>query len=154
MGKAQKKVKKTNNSAFSATHTYIKLTLVSFFFTFFYAPSPKRSKEGFLEQIRWRLLQLTTQKKDSWSKSDEVFANNHLKEGGRPLGKGLLNCYFCGSFLCRGRGNSQICKSFFVENIGCIRGKIRSVVVGFTLHACCICLFFCVKSVAQQGDSY
>ena len=26
---------KTNNSAFSATHTYIKLTLVSFFFTFF-----------------------------------------------------------------------------------------------------------------------
>ena len=35
-----KKVKKTtNNSAFSATHTYIKLTLVSFFY-FFYAPSP------------------------------------------------------------------------------------------------------------------
>ena len=30
----EKKVKKkTNNSAFSATHTYIKLTLVSFFFT-------------------------------------------------------------------------------------------------------------------------
>ena len=40
MGKVQKKVKKTNNSAFSATHTSIKLTLVSFF-TFFYAPSPK-----------------------------------------------------------------------------------------------------------------
>ena len=36
MGKVQKKVKKkTNNSVFSATHTYIKLTLVSFFFTFF-----------------------------------------------------------------------------------------------------------------------
>ena len=30
-----KKVKKTNNSAFSATHTYIKLTLVSFFLLFF-----------------------------------------------------------------------------------------------------------------------
>ena len=40
MGKVQKKVKKTNNSAFLATHTYIKLTLVSFFFTFFFAPSP------------------------------------------------------------------------------------------------------------------
>ena len=32
MGKVQKKIKKTNNSAFSATHTYIKLTLVSFFY--------------------------------------------------------------------------------------------------------------------------
>ena len=31
MGKVQKKIKKTNNSTFSATHTYIKLTLVSFF---------------------------------------------------------------------------------------------------------------------------
>ena len=31
---AKKKVKKTNNSAFSATHTYIKLTLVSFFYFF------------------------------------------------------------------------------------------------------------------------
>ena len=41
MGEVQKKVKKTNNSALSATHTYIKLTLVSFFFTFFFAPSPK-----------------------------------------------------------------------------------------------------------------
>ena len=40
MGKVQKKVKKTNNSAFSATHTYIKLTLVSFFLLFFYAPFP------------------------------------------------------------------------------------------------------------------
>ena len=39
MGKVQKKGKKTNNSAFSATHTYIKLTLVSFFLLFF-APSP------------------------------------------------------------------------------------------------------------------
>ena len=37
MGKVQKKVKKTNNSAFSATHTYIKLTLVSFFY---FPPSP------------------------------------------------------------------------------------------------------------------
>ena len=35
MGKVQKKSKKTNNSAFSATHTYIKLTLV-IFFTFFF----------------------------------------------------------------------------------------------------------------------
>ena len=35
MGNVQKKVKKTNNSAFSATHTYIKLTLVSFFLLFF-----------------------------------------------------------------------------------------------------------------------
>ena len=40
MRKVQKKVKKTNKSAFSATHTYIKLTLVRFFFTFFHAPSP------------------------------------------------------------------------------------------------------------------
>ena len=40
MGKVQKKVKKTNKSAFSATHTYIKLTLVSFFLLFFYAPFP------------------------------------------------------------------------------------------------------------------
>ena len=40
-GKVQKKSKKeTNNSAFSATHTYIKLTLVSFFYFFFYAPFP------------------------------------------------------------------------------------------------------------------
>ena len=31
---------KKNNSAFSATHTYIKLTLVSFFLLFFFAPSP------------------------------------------------------------------------------------------------------------------
>ena len=36
MGKVQKKKKKkTNNSAPSATHTYIKLTLVSFFLLFF-----------------------------------------------------------------------------------------------------------------------
>ena len=34
-GRCKKKVKKTNNSAFSATHTYIKLTLVSFFYFFF-----------------------------------------------------------------------------------------------------------------------
>ena len=40
---AKKKVKKNNNSAFPATPTYIKLTLVSFFFTFSYAPSPKSS---------------------------------------------------------------------------------------------------------------
>ena len=41
-GRCKKEVKKSNNSAFSATHTYIKLTLVSFFFTFlFRAPSPK-----------------------------------------------------------------------------------------------------------------
>ena len=39
MGKVQKKVKKINNSAFSATHTYIKLTLVSFFY-FLSDPSP------------------------------------------------------------------------------------------------------------------
>ena len=40
-GRCKKKVKKTNKSAFSATHTYIKLTLVSFFY-FFFAPSPKQ----------------------------------------------------------------------------------------------------------------
>ena len=38
-GRCKKSKKKTNNSAFSATHTYIKLTLVSFFYSF-YAPSP------------------------------------------------------------------------------------------------------------------
>ena len=38
---AKKNIKKTNNSAFSATHTYIKLTLVSFFLLFFHAPFPK-----------------------------------------------------------------------------------------------------------------
>ena len=43
MGKVQKKVNKTNNSAFSATHTYIKLTLVSFFLLFF-APCPYCNK--------------------------------------------------------------------------------------------------------------
>ena len=41
MGKVQKKSKKKpNNSAFSATHTCIKLTLVTFFSSFFCAPSP------------------------------------------------------------------------------------------------------------------
>ena len=40
MGKVQKKVKKTNNSAFSATHTYIKLTLVSFFLLLFLCTFP------------------------------------------------------------------------------------------------------------------
>ena len=43
MEKVQKKVKKTNNSAFSATHTYIKLTLVSFFFTFFLCTFPLKN---------------------------------------------------------------------------------------------------------------
>ena len=37
---AKKSKKKTNNSAFSATHTCIKLTLVTFFSSFFCAPSP------------------------------------------------------------------------------------------------------------------
>ena len=46
MGKVQKKVK-TNNSAFSATHTYIKLTLVSFFLLFFYAPFPYKLWQSF-----------------------------------------------------------------------------------------------------------
>ena len=41
-GRCKKKVKKSNNLAFSSTHTYIKLTLVSFFYFFFHAPSPKR----------------------------------------------------------------------------------------------------------------
>ena len=41
MGKMQKKVKKkTNNSAFSATHTYIKPTLVSFFLLFYFVHLP------------------------------------------------------------------------------------------------------------------
>ena len=40
MGKVQKKVKKTKNSTFSATHTYIKLTLFRFFYFFFYAHFP------------------------------------------------------------------------------------------------------------------
>ena len=40
MGKVKKNVKKTNNSVFSATHTYIKLTLVSFMLLLFFAPSP------------------------------------------------------------------------------------------------------------------
>ena len=34
-GRCRKKVKKPNNSAFSATYTYIKLTLVTFFLLFF-----------------------------------------------------------------------------------------------------------------------
>ena len=43
MGKVQKKVKKkTNNSAFSATHTYIKLTL---------APFPKSTMKGGSEDV-------------------------------------------------------------------------------------------------------
>ena len=41
-GRCKKIVKKkTNTSTFSATHIYIKRTLVGFFFTFFYAPFPK-----------------------------------------------------------------------------------------------------------------
>ena len=41
MGKVEKKSKKkTNNSAFSATHTYIKLTLVSFLLLFFLCTFP------------------------------------------------------------------------------------------------------------------
>ena len=43
MGKVQKKVKKNpNNSAFSATHTYIKLTLVRFFLLFYFVHLPLR----------------------------------------------------------------------------------------------------------------
>ena len=42
MGKVQKK---TNNSAFSATHTYIKLTLVIFFLLFLHAPSPYKDSK-------------------------------------------------------------------------------------------------------------
>ena len=37
---AKKSKKKTNNSAFSATHTYIKLTLVSCFLLFFLCTFP------------------------------------------------------------------------------------------------------------------
>ena len=37
---AKKSKKKTNNSALSAIHTYVKLTLVSFFFTFFSCTFP------------------------------------------------------------------------------------------------------------------
>ena len=36
----EKRKKKTNISPFPATHTYIKLTFVSFFFNFFCAPFP------------------------------------------------------------------------------------------------------------------
>ena len=39
-GRCKKKVKKTNNSTFSATYTYIKLTLVSFFLLFFLCTFP------------------------------------------------------------------------------------------------------------------
>ena len=40
-GEGAKKIKKkTNNSAFSATHTYIKLTLISFFLLFFLCTFP------------------------------------------------------------------------------------------------------------------
>ena len=49
MGKVQKKVKKTNNSAFSATHTYIKLTLVSFFTFFFLCTFPSLHFPSFFD---------------------------------------------------------------------------------------------------------
>ena len=52
MGKVQKKVKKTNNSAFSATHTYIILTLVSFFFFFFLSTFPLHTEK--INQVRTR----------------------------------------------------------------------------------------------------
>ena len=43
-GEGAKKIKKkTNNSAFSATHTYIKLTLVSFFLLFYFVHLPLSS---------------------------------------------------------------------------------------------------------------
>ena len=54
MGKVQKKSKKkTNNSAFSATHTYIKLTLVSFFYFFFmHLPLTQTQKPIFVGILR------------------------------------------------------------------------------------------------------
>ena len=42
---AKKSKEKTNNSAFSATHIYIKLTLISFFTLLFRAPSLKTEDE-------------------------------------------------------------------------------------------------------------
>ena len=39
-GRCKQKVKKTNNSTFSATHKYIKQTLVSFFLLFFLCTFP------------------------------------------------------------------------------------------------------------------
>ena len=72
----------------------------------------------------------------------KVVAINHLKEGGRPLGKGLLNCYFAGHF-CAGVGVSpKSVNPFLLKILFVVRGKIRSFVLGFTLHACCICLSF------------
>ena len=49
--------KLTINSAFSATHTYIKLTLVSFFLLFFYAPSLKtKTKTNVRSEFRRRKI--------------------------------------------------------------------------------------------------
>ena len=64
-GRCKKKVKKTNNSAFSATHTYIKLTLVSFFLLFFmhlplshFQGGPvKKHLLGISDFVRWRASQ-------------------------------------------------------------------------------------------------
>jgi len=47
-GRCKKKVKKTNNSAFSATHTYIKLTLVSFFYFSLFMHLPLRDLNDYL----------------------------------------------------------------------------------------------------------
>ena len=54
-GEGEKKVKKkTNNSAFSATHPYIKLTLVSFF-TFFLCTFPL-TKKIYFSHLRTQTL--------------------------------------------------------------------------------------------------
>ena len=57
--RCKKKVEKTNKSAFSATHTYIKLTLVSFFLLFFYfAPSPPKKVEIFDTKYKGELVEI------------------------------------------------------------------------------------------------
>ena len=86
----------------------------------------------------------------------KVVAINHLKVKRRrtSIREGVILMLLCGSFLCRGRGNSQICKYFFVETLVCNEGK-NQVFCRWVYFSCMLYLpLFCVKSVPQKGDSY
>ena len=70
-GRCKKKVKKTNNSAFSATHTNIKLTLVSFFSSLFFAPFPYNLLPFFLNHL-WSLGLIGQSALSVWWGANEI----------------------------------------------------------------------------------
>ena len=87
MGKVQKKVKKTNNSAFSAIHTYIKLKLVSFFLLFF-MHLPLNSVSG---------RRFFTDQRSSWGKS--LVASRGNTPGQQPASRQGCEVFRISSFL-------------------------------------------------------